>query len=324
VAKKYKFLSLLAVAACYGWFIYAATTPDLPSQKNRIIFYSNQRRQDLYLVLREAFKKAFRSIHLTMYALTDTKMIETLQIQAASGVDVQVFYDPSAAEQKLPPPIQSTPVKSRGLMHRKIALIDDAIVFLGSANMTTSSLSLHDNLTCGLYHPGLSHYLKAPSAPSFPFEIQGQPALLWLLPDKSGTALKNLLSQIGSAKKSLSIAMFTLTHPVLVEAVIQAHRRGVEVTIATDYYAGRGAGQKAIKSLKEAGVKIVLSQGVQLLHHKWAYIDRQTVILGSTNWTKAAFTKNQDCLLFLFELAKDQQKYLDALWKTILLESKPV
>lgn len=324
MAKKYKFLSLLAVAAFYAWFIYAATTPDLPSQKNCIFFYSNQRRQDLYLALRAAFKKASQSIHLTMYALTDAKMIETLRTQAASGVNVQVFYDPSAAEQKLPAPIQSTPVKSRGLMHRKIALIDDSLIFLGSANMTTSSLSLHDNLTCGLFHPGLCRYLKSPSAPSFEFDINGKPALICLLPDKSGGALKNLLSQIGSAKKSLSIAMFTLTHPALVEAVIQAHRRGVAVTIATDYYAGRGASKKAIKSLKEAGIKIVLSQGVQLLHHKWAYIDRQTLILGSTNWTKAAFTKNQDCLLFLFELAKDQQKYLDALWKTILLESKPI
>ena len=30
--------------------------------------------------------------------------------------------------------------------------------------------------------------------------------------------------------------MFTLTHPDLVEALIQAHQRGVDVEVAIDYY----------------------------------------------------------------------------------------
>lgn len=324
MAKKYKLFSFLFIAAFYGWFIYAATTPELPSQKNPLVFYSNQKRQDLYLTLREAFKQATHSIHLTMYALTEPKMITTLKDKAASGVDVKIFYDPSAADKKLPPPIQSFPIKSRGLMHRKIVVIDDSVVFLGSANMTAASLSLHDNLTCGIYHPDLSHFLQNQANASFKFTIQTQPAELWLLPNKTGEALTTLLAQIASAKESISIAMFTLTHTALVDALIQAHQRGVKVTLAIDYYAGRGAGQKAIKTLTAAGVKILLSQGVQLLHHKWAYIDRRTLVLGSTNWTKAAFTKNQDCLLFLFDLSSQQKKYLDNLWKVILLESKTI
>jgi len=321
VAKKYK-LSLLCIAALYAWFIYAATTPDLPTPQNSLVFYSNQKRQDLDLTLRESLKQATRSIHLTMYALTESKIIEILQTKAGAGVDVKVFYDPSTGGKKLPSPIQSHPIQSRGLMHRKIVVIDDALVFLGSANMTRASLSLHDNLTCGIYHPGLSQFLQSPTASFFKFTIASQPAEIWLLPDKTGQALTTLLSQIHSAKTSISIAMFTLTHPALVEALSAAHRRGVAVTVALDYYAGRGASQKAVKHLTEIGIKILLSQGAQLLHHKWAYIDQETLILGSTNWTKAAFTKNQDCLLFLFELSQDQKKYLNTLWNIILLEGR--
>lgn len=319
VAKKYKLtLSLLSIAALYAWFISAAITVELPSSDYPIIFYSNQQRQDLHLTLRRAFEKASRSIHLTMYALTDGKMIETLRQKAISGVEIKIYYDPSAAEKNLPAPIQSIPVKAKGLMHRKIIVIDDSLVFLGSANMTTASLSLHDNLTCGIYHPGLAQFLQNPVAPSFAFDQ----AELWLLPDRSGQALSRLLSQINEAKETISIAMFTLTHPVLVDALIAAHKRGISVILAIDYYAGRGASQKAILQLQQAGIKVFFSQGVQLLHHKWAYIDRRTLILGSTNWTKAAFTKNQDCLLFLFELSTDQKKYIDQLWNIIKLEGK--
>jgi len=319
VAKNSKLiLSLLSIAALYAWFILAAITPELPSPDHPVIFYSNQRRQDLHLTLKTAFEKASHSIHLTMYALTDAKMIETLHQKASSGIDVKIYYDPSAAEKKLPSPIQSVPVKARGLMHRKIAVIDDSLVFLGSANMTTASLSLHDNLTCGIYHPGLAHFLQNPTAPSFAFDNSE----LWLLPDRSGQALNRLLAQINEAKESISIAMFTLTHPVLVDALIAAHKRGILVSLAIDYYAGRGASQKAILHLQQAGVKVFFSQGVQLLHHKWAYIDRRTLILGSTNWTRAAFTKNQDCMLFLFDLSIDQKKYMDRLWNIIKLEGK--
>lgn len=325
MARKYRLnLSVLFIAALYCWFIYAALTPDLPSSQSPLVFYSNQRRQDFYLTLQEAFKKATSSIHLTMYALTDQKMIETLYQKALSGIDVKIYYDPSAAERKLPLPIQSFPIRGKGLMHRKIVVIDKTLVFLGSANMTTASLILHDNLSCGVCHVGLATFLQESASGCFQFKVDAQQAELWLLPDRTGQALERILSQINTAKESIFLSMFTLTHPALIDALIGAHSRGVKVSLAIDYYAGRGASQKALDRLKQIGVKISLSQGVQLLHHKWVYIDHQTIILGSTNWTKAAFTKNQDCLLFLFALTQKQQKYIDRLWRVIELEGRDI
>ena len=59
---------------------------------------------------------------------------------------------------------------------------------------------------------------------------------------------------------------------------------------------------------------------MQLLHHKWALIDKETLIVGSANWTTAAFTKNQDCFLVL-PLKEKEQKFMKNLWKVIQLES---
>lgn len=319
MARKYRlFFSLFLVAAFYIWFVWAAVTPDLPTSDRPFVFYSNQARQDLRLALREALKRASSSIHITMYALTDEDIVQLLKQKASAGVDVKVYFDPRGAETSLPAPIQSFPIKGRGLMHRKIVVIDNALVFLGSANMTTSSLVIHDNLSVGLYHPKMAQFLK--SSPDHPFHFdQGE---LWLLPDKN--ALPRIKELLQSAQEKIFIAMFTLTHPELVDMLIQAHQRGVDVTLAVDYYTGRGASEKALRRLRGHGVKVLLSQGQQLLHHKWAWIDGKRLVLGSTNWTKAAFKRNQDCFLIFHDLPENQKNYIENLKEIIELEANPL
>jgi cardiolipin synthase A/B len=312
VARRYKLLSLLLLAALYCVLIRAALDPPLP---NPITFYSNQNRDDLRLVLKKIFAMARSSIDITMYAATDEELLQKLHQKAAQGLAVRIRHDPSTP---LNSPL-AEPIKTRGLMHRKIVVIDDRYVLLGSANMTTSSLLMHDNLSVGFDHPQLARFLKNPSSTSFDFTIQNQRAKLWLLPDPQ--ALPFLQQQLRTAQTSIFIAMFTLTHPALLQTIIEAHQRSISVTVAVDHYAARGASKKAVQLLQSKGISVIFSQGLQLLHHKWAYIDRQKLVLGSTNWTKAAFTKNQDCLLFIDDLSADQRKLFDQLSSTIVLES---
>lgn len=315
MAKKFKLSIFIFIAALYSFLIWAALDPPIPSNSSPVVFYSNQTRDDLRLVLKKLFSKAQTSIDVTMYAATDLELLRQLENQARKGLQVKIRHDPS---NPIDSPL-SIPTKAKGLMHRKIVVIDDRIVLLGSANMTTSSLLMHDNLSVAFDHPPLAEFLKKPTASSFDFEINSQKAKVWLLPDPK--ALLDLQKQLEDAKESIFIAMFTLTHPDLLETLIQRHQKGVKVTIAIDHYAARGASQKAIQRLQSKGVETIFSQGLQLLHHKWAYIDQRKVILGSTNWTKAAFIKNQDCLLFLNTLTKKQQALFNTLESTIRLES---
>jgi phosphatidylserine/phosphatidylglycerophosphate/cardiolipin synthase-like enzyme len=313
------FLSALFLAALFTFGIRAALNPSLPSPQNPLQFYSNQRRDDFRLVLQKLFAKATSSIHITMYHATDEELLALLHQRAHQGVFVKIWHDKSC-----PTPIssllQAERVKTKGLMHRKIVVVDNSLVLLGSANMTTSSLLLHDNLSVGFYHPPLAQFLNNPTSPFYDFKIRNQPCKLWLLPDPQ--VLGELVEKLEHAQESIFVAMFTLTHPQLLQTLATAHTRGIRVTVALDHYAARGASKKAVKFLQERGVPVIFSQGLQLLHHKWAYIDRKHLILGSTNWTQAAFTKNQDCLLFIHQLEAAQQKVLDQLCKTITLESK--
>ncbi|MBS0653959.1 MAG: hypothetical protein JSR39_10605 [Verrucomicrobia bacterium] len=316
---------LLILAIGFAWLFFASVNPSLPSSSSPVHFYSNQTRQDIKLLFCSAICKAKKSVDVRMYGITDPDVVSMLGKKASCGIPVSIEYDKKASSSRLlktlPPTVQLHPSSSKGLMHRKILIIDEATLFLGSANLTTASLRHHDNLVLGLYCPPLAAFLLHPTTASFPFtakDIQGE---IWLLPDKEQKALNKLTSTINSAKKTIKIAMFTLTHPEIADALIAAKERGVHVEIAVDYYTAKGASEKCIEKLKAAGIGILSSQGQELLHHKWALLDDRVLIMGSANWTKAAFQKNDDFLIFFPMLNDSQINFLKKLWKNISLES---
>jgi cardiolipin synthase A/B len=292
-----------------------ALSPSLPSSSRPLILYSNQNRDDLRLIFKKSFAYATHSIDIWMYSATDTQLLNQLQKRAENGLKVSIHFDKRGGTPPLPDSLHPHIVKSKGLMHRKIILIDDSTVFLGSANMTTSSLQHHDNLSVGIYNSDLVQFLKSPTDKTFQLDS----GLLWLLPDPK--ALTEIENKIDAASSSIFIAMFTLTQTDLIDALIRAKERGVNVKLAIDRYTARGASKKAVQKLTSAGIEIFLSAGLPLLHHKWAYIDNQELILGSTNWTEAAFRKNDDVLLFLSPLPKHAKSRIESIISAIQMES---
>jgi phosphatidylserine/phosphatidylglycerophosphate/cardiolipin synthase-like enzyme len=308
----------------YAWVVFVATHAKLPDPHHPIQFYSNQTRHDIKLTFLQALKGATGSLFLSVYGITDPELLDMVRKKAENQITVQVEYDPTASaplKKMLPPPIETRAVTSSGLMHRKVIVIDHAQIFLGSANLTPTSLIHHANLVLGLYHPPLAAFLESPTSPSFGFEVQGQKGELYLFPDPLKSGLVKLLEQINAAKKSIYVAMFTLTHAQIGDALMLAKQRGIDVAIAIDAYTARGASKKLIHRLEQKGIRFYLSQGKELLHHKWALIDEETLVLGSANWTKAAFSKNHDFLLFLYSLKKTQTEFLKQLWKVIEAEA---
>jgi phosphatidylserine/phosphatidylglycerophosphate/cardiolipin synthase-like enzyme len=319
VVKRFSFV-IIAFAVLYGILIKTALSPSLPSPSNPLILYSNQSQDDLRLILKKTFLQASHSLSIWMYAATDPLLLRLLQKRADQGIHIDLRFDKRGGTPPLDPSLHPQILKSKGLMHRKIVIADKKIVFLGSANMTTSSLQLHDNLSVGLYHPGVAAFLDSPHQKNYSFQIGTTSALLWLLPDPQ--ALLQIKKQIDEAHSSLFVAMFTLTQKDLIDTLISAHERGVSVTVVLDRYTANGASKKAVQKLSSAGIDLFFSANLPLLHHKWAYIDEKALILGSTNWTEAAFAKNDDILLFLSALPKSLQSQVKSLISAIKMESK--
>lgn len=317
--RKYLPLLFFVIASIFfTWIAYASTHPSLPCKNHPLTLYSNQCKDDLKLVFLRAIQSAKSSIFIIIYGLTDKEVIDALKAKAAEGIVVKIFYDPSGSkhlEDQLPG--LALPLKSSGLMHKKILVIDHKKVLLGSANLTETSLSMHDNLVLGLYHKGLGSFFEKSLLDNYRFDIKGQPIELWSLPEPQKKALDRILSEINSAKTSLRICMFTFTNKDILQALLNAKARGVKIEVAFDYYSARGSSKETLDALKVGGVDTYTSKGGKLLHHKWCLIDSNTLILGSTNWTGAAFSKNDDCMIFLHDLTPPQKKVMEKIWNTL-------
>lgn len=315
-------------------FAYNSASIHLPASDGSVSLYSTHAQDDLQRTYIAAIESAKESILLEVYTLTDQAIIKALKQKAQEGIPVQVIVDSKAsplAKKQLGTQVQTTKRTPRGLMHLKILVIDNAQVWIGSANMTYDSLRTHGNIVAGMTNPALAHTITqraqdtpssgiAPQTPAITFTQNNQNGELWFLPNPD-QALDRLVQTIHNAKKQVRIAMFTWTHPRLTEAVIDAHKRGLDVEVYIDSHQGQGAGAETVHKLKKAHVKTSLSRGKGLLHYKMLIVDNHTLVCGSANWTRAAFKHNDDCMLFLFPLTEDQNQFLDKLWTQVARES---
>ncbi|MDR2540067.1 MAG: phospholipase D-like domain-containing protein [Chlamydiales bacterium] len=319
-------LSLLigSLSLFFVWLVFASTTTTFPSAENPLIFYSNQTRDDIKAVFYRSIKEAKSHVYLSIYGLTNTSFIHILK-QKGLNTPVEVYYDPSASpglNKKLNASCSLYPVKAKGLMHRKILILDKELVFLGSANFTPSSLLYHSNLVIGLYHPPLAHFLQNPLSSYYSFKINQQQAEVFFLPTAGKEALARILQLIDQAKITIDVAAFTLTHPLICDALISAKNRNVRLNVVLDGYSAKGASKKTLEKLQAQEIAVCTSLGAHLLHHKFCVIDEEILITGSANWTKAAFSKNADLLLVLHLKDPKLKKFLKNLCKVVKVESK--
>lgn len=321
---------------CYGvfWIGNSATTVALPQVGEAPILYSNQVHDDLKLTFDQAIREADESILMIIYSLVDRKIIQSLQQKAEEGVEVVVICDPDASagvEKKLGPKVYTYKRRGQGIMHQKILVTDHNRVWIGSANMTTQSLRVHGNLVVGFHSPELAEVLqekgesmirtgiKKPMTHRH-FQMNEQQVEMWFLPEDRD-AIYRLQKLIQSAQKTIQVAMFTWTRLDMAEELIEARKRGVRVEVALDRSSAYGVSEKVAKYLNNEGIPVILNSGAGLLHHKMMIVDDETLVVGSANWTLAAFEKNNDCFVIITPLNKTQKNTLHKMWQAIMDEA---
>lgn len=319
---KKKFIRLaffLIIALLYAiWGQQESRAPHFPDLGQKAKLYANQCDDDLCPLFHAAIMEAKSSILLIVYTLSDQKLIKALEERAKNGVKVELVVDkssPSCHHKKITGVSQEPVDLGGGLMHRKILVVDEEKVYIGSANFTLDSLYLDDNLFAAFASKELAWAISKMKE-SHPL-IGGQRVDFYPLPEQKEHALDHLTLLLDTARESICVAMFTLTHQVLVEKVISAHRRGVRVSVVVDRKSADGASRKSVEMLARAGVPISLHLGGHTFHHKLAIIDQKTAAFGSVNWTQAGFSKNEECLLIIESLSEEQIAKLKALWHAI-------
>ncbi|MCK5708759.1 MAG: hypothetical protein KAI43_14015 [Candidatus Aureabacteria bacterium] len=134
-----------------------------------------------------------------------------------------------------------------------------------------------------------------------------------------------LIEVIKNAEKRIDVVMYLVRFNPLkqnskvgkvLDALIDANKRGVIVNVILDrnvnysrkiHHGVEGKNIWAYEKLKKAGVDVFYDDKYKLTHSKVVVVDEKIVILGSTNWSDAAFDKNVEMsfLVQSVDLAKE-------------------
>lgn len=117
---------------------------------------------------------------------------------------------------------------------------------------------------------------------------------LIILPDDSA---QPVLDAIGASRRSVRIKMFAFNHLPLLEAVVAAHRRGVDVKVMLnpERRDGETDNDVARETLERFGIEVRASNpAFDLTHEKSMVVDDDRAFVESLNWTEENFTVTRD------------------------------
>ncbi len=103
-----------------------------------------------------------------------------------------------------------------------------------------------------------------------------------------------LANAIGQVQNTLDIAAFEMNNEVIVQAILDAHERGVTVRIVTDDEHGIEDSDGILQGIKDAGVPVVDDSRSALMHNKFMIMDSAAVWTGSWNYTVNGTYRNNN------------------------------
>lgn len=287
--------------------------------------------------------KAEKSIDIAIYGYEDIPLFtQSLRKAKARGVKIRFIYDGGAntfyqgnhiisvlsdevsSDEKSP--------QSSKLMHNKFIIIDDQKVITGSMNYSRTGMSGYDandvviinskdvaNLYTSEFEQMLSgkyHNAKEKHSGSNRFLIGNSILEVYFSPqDKAASRVVEL---INGAKKYVYVPTFLITHKYIAQALINAHRHGVDVKVIIDANSVNTRNSKH-KLLRSNGIPLKAENYAGKLHSKSIVIDDKYLIIGSMNFSNSGENKNDENMLVLTnpDFARNYRNFFLYLWKII-------
>lgn len=143
-----------------------------------------------------------------------------------------------------------------------------------------------------------SDHIAREQSPLITFSWSLPTLLSWdisILPDKK--VLERLVSSLNTAQKRIWVEIYTWTEKSSIEAVLNAHKRGVDVRVILEWnvYMTPRINDTVFNLFKKEWIEVVYADNTRytFTHAKmWIIDDRWCVSTG--NWSYSTFTKNRD------------------------------
>ncbi|MBM3268018.1 MAG: DUF1669 domain-containing protein [Candidatus Sericytochromatia bacterium] len=281
-------------------------------------------------------RSARKSLDGAFYDINDPGVVAAMIEAARRGVAVRLVTDTDNMAEKDDPTrprqaildLQAAGVAVRddrrsAIMHHKFLIVDRKAVWMGSTNLTTSSLYHHNNNALILRSGGIAdQYGKefsrlfeqgsfGPLTGMFDglvrptFKMGGASVQVYFSPKGGGKAA--VADELRRSRKSIRFLTFSLTDREVGDILVAKRRAGVEVTGVFDRWLA--AGPYSLFLPFKAEVQSVYKDGNEaLMHHKVFIIDGTTVITGSFNYSQNAESANNES----FVIARRSRGLADA------------
>jgi len=119
---------------------------------------------------------------------------------------------------------------------------------------------------------------------------------LYFSPNGGGT--EAIISEIRHARSEILVQAYSFTSAPIAKALLDARKRGLKITVILDR-SQRTARYSAADFLRNTGIATYIDGKHAIAHNKIMIIDRECVITGSFNFTKAAEEKNAENILVI-------------------------
>lgn len=112
------------------------------------------------------------------------------------------------------------------------------------------------------------------------------------------TCTDQIVAALAGAQKSILVQAYGFTSAPIAKALVDAHKRGVEVRVILDK-SNRTQQYSSATFLQNMGIPPVIDAQHAIAHNKVMVIDGHEVVTGSFNFTKAAEAKNGENVVFI-------------------------
>ncbi len=274
----------------------------------------------------KTIQEANSSIFLAMYDFTNDKIKDALIDAKDRGVDVEIVTDDSKVDDEDYQDLKNGDIpifddnNSNALMHNKFMIIDQRMLWSGSANYTYYSfyrnseniILIKDKKVAKTYLEEFKE-LKNHTFVKNPY-ISECVEVYFSPEDHFETKLIDLINQ---AKESVEFLIFAFTNKEIADALIRAKKRGLRIRGVFDEKQNEYQKYSKYNYLLENGLDVKLYGGNFKLHDKVMIIDKKIVVTGSYNFTVQADEKNSENSLVIYkkELANKYEKEFQRIYE---------
>jgi phosphatidylserine/phosphatidylglycerophosphate/cardiolipin synthase-like enzyme len=271
------------------------------------------------------------SVDLAVFDFDIPAMADALLRAAARGVAVRLVVDsenldtPEVSEQT--GILQHAGIAVRfdrrePFMHNKFIVVDGAVAWMGSWNMTDNDTwRNNNNMLRFASRQVAADYAREfqqlfdgrfgtakTSATPYPRVHVGKTNIEVYFAPEDGVA-KYVLQRLATAKRSIHFMAFSYTSSAIADAMVAQAQSGMPVHGVFERQNAGGTGS-AFSRLRQGGVDVLEDGNCYILHHKAIIVDERTVITGSYNFTNSAERDNDENLVIVDDPAL-ARAYLD-------------